>query len=235
MRVPLPFEAKRLAAGELLPVNLIEEGPARAMTEVIGIDHHDDGEVTNGPRVRHVPGEAGIWVLLFGDMLVFAILFAVYLHARGPKHELFAASQDALNRNFGAINTLVLLTSSLLVVFAGRALRSERWRHLAQRLTLAGAAVGACFVVIKVAEYHEKITAGITPSTNEFYMYYFVLTGLHLAHVIVGLLVLVALSRLARKAEPTATHIAFFEGGSCFWHMVDLLWIVIFPLLFLVR
>ena len=130
----------------------------------------------------------------------------MYLHARGSKHELFAESQNALNRNFGAINTLVLLTSSLLVVFAGRALRSEKWRHLAQRLTLAGVSVGACFVVIKVNEYHEKISAGITPSTNEFFMYYFVLTGLHLAHVIVGLLVLVALSRLrARPSRPRRT------------------------------
>ncbi len=184
---------------------------------------------------RHVPGEPGIWVLLFGDMLVFTILFAVYLHRRGENKELFAQSQEALNRSFGAINTLVLLTSSVLVVFAVRALRSEQSRHLAYRLTVAGAGVGACFVVIKVFEYHEKVAAGITPSTNEFFMYYFVLTGLHLAHVIVGLGVLLALSRLARKPTPTHTHIAFFEGGGCFWHMVDLLWIVIFPLLFLVR
>ena len=66
-------------------------------------------------------------------------------------------------------------------------------------------------------------------------MYYYVLTGLHLAHVVIGLGVLIALSVLARKPSPTPTRIAFFEGGGCFWHMVDLLWIVIFPLLFLVR
>jgi nitric oxide reductase NorE protein len=129
----------------------------------------------------------------------------------------------------------VLLTSSILVVFATRALRRPELRYLARRLTLGGVLVGACFVVIKAFEYHEKIAAGITPSTNEFFMYYFVLTGLHLAHVIIGLLVLTVLSTLAGKPEPTRTHIAFFEGGACFWHMVDLLWIVIFPLIFLVR
>jgi len=102
-------------------------------------------------------------------------------------------------------------------------------------LTLAGAAVGSCFVIIKVIEYHAKVAAGLTPSTNEFYMYYFVLTGLHLAHVIIGLIVLTVLSRLARKPAPTRTHIAFFEGGACFWHMVDLLWLIIFPLFFLVH
>jgi nitric oxide reductase NorE protein len=193
------------------------------------------GEAARPGAARHVPGEPGIWVLLFGDMAVFTILFGVYLHRRGENKQLFAQSQDALNRTFGAVNTLVLLTSSLLVVFAVLALRNERWRHLAQRLTLGGVAVGSCFVIIKAFEYHEKITAGITPSTNEFYMYYFVLTGLHLAHVIIGLGVLLVLSRIARKPEPTPTHLAFFEGGGCFWHMVDLLWIVIFPLLFLVR
>lgn len=66
-------------------------------------------------------------------------------------------------------------------------------------------------------------------------MYYYVLTGLHLAHVIVGLIVLLVLAVIARKPEPSRSHIAFFEGAGCFWHMVDLLWIVIFPLLFLVR
>jgi nitric oxide reductase NorE protein len=206
-----------------------------SVSNVVGAPRSDSPDVVRTPVKRHVPGEPGIWVLLFGDMLVFTILFAVYLQRRGQNQELFAQSQDALNRTFGAVNTLVLLTSSLLVVFAVRAMRSEQWRHLAGRLTVAAVAVGSCFVLIKAFEYHEKIAAGITPSTNEFFMYYFVLTGLHLAHVIVGLGVLLALSRLARKPAPTRTHIAFFEGGGCFWHMVDLLWIVIFPLLFLVR
>ncbi|MBB3600642.1 nitric oxide reductase NorE protein [Mycolicibacterium sp. BK556] len=202
-------------------------------SEVIGQSEHAATE--SAPPGKHIPGEAGIWVLLFGDMLVFTVLFVVYLHRRGANRELFAESQNALNRNFGAINTLVLLTSSVLVVFAVAALRSERLRPLAPRLTLAGFAVGCCFVIVKVFEYHEKISAGITPSTNEFFMYYFVLTGLHLAHVVIGLAVLLALSRLARNPAPSRTHVAFFEGGGCFWHMVDLLWIVIFPLLFLVR
>lgn len=200
------------------------------MTELIDVDRRDDGT-----QETHVPGEAGVWILLFGDMVVFALLFGLYLHGRSQDPALYAASQTALNRNLGAINTLVLLTSSLLVVFATRAIRSPRWRSYAHRLTLAGVGVGVFFVVIKVAEYHQKVAAGITASTNAFYMYYYVLTGIHLAHVIVGLAVLLALSRLARNPDPTSIHIAYFEGGACFWHVVDLLWIVIFPLLFLVR
>ncbi len=195
------------------------------------------GPTLEAPRARsgHVPGEPGIWILLFGDMAVFTILFAVYLHRRGPNALLFAESQTALNRTLGATNTLVLLCSSMLIVLAALAFRDDRFRHLAPRLTLAGAAVGSCFVFIKLFEYHEKVSAGLTPSTNEFFMYYFVLTGLHLAHVVIGLIVLTVLSQLARKTTPSRTHIAFFEGGACFWHMVDLLWLVIFPLLFLVH
>lgn len=190
---------------------------------------------SSGARPHHVPGEAGVWVLLFGDIIMFTVLFTVYLNQRGHNKELYAASQEHLNRTLGAVNTLVLLSSSLLVVFAARALRSQRLRRLAAPLTVAGIAVGMCFVVIKAVEYSEKISVGITPGTDDFYMYYFVLTGLHLAHVVLGLVVLTVLSRLAAKPEPSPTHIAFFEGGACFWHMVDLLWLVIFPLVFLVR
>jgi len=205
------------------------------MADVINAERQVNGRPVGTPRVRHVPGEPGTWVLLFGDMAVFTVVFAVYLQARGQRSDLFAESQNALNRNFGAVNTLVLLTSSLLVVLAGKALRSDRWRHFASRLMLSGAAVGACFVVIKAFEYRERVAEGDTPTTNEFFMYYFVLTGLHLVHVLAGLAILLALSRLVRMPELTTTHIAFVEGGSCFWHLVDLLWIVIFPLLFLVR
>jgi nitric oxide reductase NorE protein len=193
------------------------------------------GTAPSPPARAHVPGEPGLWIVLFGDIAVFTILFVVYLAHRGENAELFAHSQQALNRTFGAVNTLVLLSSSLLIVLAVRAYRSDQRRHLTPRLAIAGMAVGSCFVAIKIVEYHEMVAAGITPSTNEFYMYYFVLTGLHLFHVTVGLIVLLVLVGLARNTSPTLANVAFFEGGACFWHMVDLLWIIIFPLLFLVR
>jgi nitric oxide reductase NorE protein len=191
--------------------------------------------VITGGRVRHVPGEPGVWMVLFGDMTVFFVLFSLYLHARGKNKELFEAGQDLLNPTLGAVNTMILLTSSLLVVLATRALRSERAHVTVPRLTLAGAAVGACFVAVKAVEYHAKFAARIDPSTNEFFMYYFALTGLHLAHVCVGLAILTALSRVTKQSKLSATQVGLFEGGVCFWHMVDLLWLVIYPLIFLVR
>jgi nitric oxide reductase NorE protein len=186
------------------------------------------------PRQRHVPGEAGLWVLLFGDMGVFALLFGIYLAHRGQQPDLFARSQNTLNRNFGALNTLLLLTSSLLVALATRAVRQEPRRDASRLMT--GAFVGGLgFVVVKAFEYHDKYAAGVTPNTNKFYMYYFVLTGLHLAHLAVGLVVLSILWRLSRKPALSGGQFMFFEGGACFWHMVDLLWIMIFPLLYLAR
>lgn len=199
------------------------------------LDDAADTNVDRVPEAPHVPGEPGLWILLFGDLLIFTVLFVVYLSRRADDPELFATSQDHLNRTFGVVNTLILLTSSLLVVLATKALRDDRLRSLAAPLTVGGALIGACFVVVKVFEYQQKFAAGIGPSTNEFFMYYFVLTGLHLAHVIIGLAMLAVLARLASKPDPTPMRIGFFEGGACFWHLVDLLWIIIFPLVFLVR
>lgn len=183
----------------------------------------------------HIPGEAGTWIFLFGDMCVFAVLFCVFLNARRFSPAAFAHDQAELNANLGAINTVLLLVSSLCVVMAVRAVRSGVHRTLAPRFIAVAWVCGAGFLIIKATEYAEKVRHGITPQSSEFFMYYFVLTGLHAFHVVVGLLVLLVLFALARKLELSAHQFAFFEGGACFWHMVDLLWIVLFPLIFLVR
>ncbi|MDI9947717.1 cytochrome c oxidase subunit 3 [Rhodococcus sp. IEGM 1305] len=186
------------------------------------------------PRaVPQVPGEVGIWVFIFGDMVIFAVLFATFFYYRAKKPEIFDQSQVALNQNYGAANTVVLLVSSLLVVLAVRAVRKRM--PLAPHLIAGAIFCGILFSALKVLEYAEKVSHGITPATNDFFMFYFVLTGLHWFHLIVGLVVLVTLYVFARKPEITEHRFAFFEGGACFWHMVDLLWIVLFPMLYLVR
>ena len=94
---------------------------------------------------------------------------------------------------------------------------------------------GFGFMAIKFVEYFEKLSVGLTPATNDFYMLYFVLTGLHLFHLIVGLAVLIVARSLAGRPVLTNDQERIVEGCSCFWHMVDLLWLVLFPLIFLVR
>jgi nitric oxide reductase NorE protein len=191
---------------------------------------------TGSPEVvtRRIPGEAGVWIFILGDMSVFAVFFTVYLVERSRDDELFEVSQATLNKNLGAVNTILLLISSLFVVMAVRAMRSA-CRPLAQRVIITAFLCGVTFVVVKVFEYHERIVAHETLSTNAFYRLYFLLTGLHLFHLIIGLAVLTVLWSMARRTELSKNQLAFFEGGACFWHMVDLLWLVLFPLIFLVR
>ncbi|MBB5161569.1 cytochrome c oxidase subunit 3 [Mycobacterium sp. AZCC_0083] len=188
---------------------------------------------SRGPR--KIPGEAGIWVFIFGDLLFFAYLFLLYLYYRAGDPELFARSQRHLNTGLGVAYTLLLLTSSLFAVIALRLIRA-RSAGAATYFVLAAMGCGVAFVGMKVVEYYTKVNAGVTPGTNYFYLFYYVLTGLHLAHVAIGLGVLVFMWWLARHAPHlSALQLSLAEGCACFWHMVDLLWLVIFPLLYLVR
>jgi nitric oxide reductase NorE protein len=190
----------------------------------------------NAGRPKKIPGEAGIWIFIFGDMTIFAVCFLVYILERSKQPELFDASQETLNRNFGALNTIVLLLSSLFVVLAVHQMRAAH-EVTARLMLIAAFLCGVTFVAVKAFEYHERIAAGQTPTTNSFYLLYFVLTGLHLFHLILGLGVLVALWLMGRKpmSAMSSNQWGFFEGAGCFWHMVDLLWLVLFPLIFLVR
>lgn len=194
----------------------------------------ESGQAPPGKQKR-IPGEEGTWIFIFGDMLVFAVFFVVFLQARISNPDQFTIDQADLNQNFGAINTVLLLISSLFVVLGVRAVKSGTYRHLAPRFIVGAWLCGAGFLAIKAVEYAEKIQHGITPQTSDFFMYYFILTGLHAFHLVIGLVVLVVLVVLSRKSEMTKNQFSFFEGGACFWHMVDLLWIVLFPLIFLVR
>jgi nitric oxide reductase NorE protein len=185
-------------------------------------------------HIRRIPGEPGIWIVILGDMAAFAILFGVFLHDRGQDPELFRSSQDALRPVYGVINTLILLTASLCVVTAIRAMRGEIAANATRLLGLAIAS-GLAFCVMKAVEYGEKLASGIVPTTNAFWMYYYASTGLHLFHVVLGLGALAFCYAQSRRDVRSDSQFRLVEGGACFWHMVDLLWIVLFPLLYLVR
>jgi nitric oxide reductase NorE protein len=182
---------------------------------------------------RRIPGEQGTWVFLFGDMLVFGVFFATFMVERSKAPVVFDAARKTLHLDIGLLNTLVLLTSSLLVVAAVGGIRTGA-RSIAARALLAAIGCGVLFVALKVSEYALLAGAGHTPGDNRFYLYYFILTGLHLLHVIIGIVVLILMLIQTRRVELSATRLAVIEGGGCFWHLVDLLWIVLFPLLYLV-
>ncbi len=180
---------------------------------------------------RRLPGEAGVWVFIFGDLLMFGLFFLTYMAYRADDPALYRASQLQLNRGFGLFNTLLLLSSSLAVALAVQDARAAGRR--APALILAAMACGAGFCAVKAVEYTEKIAAGITLNSNPFFMFYFAFTGIHLLHVLIGLGVLgFMLSKLHARDAGT---IGALEGGGAFWHLVDLLWVVLFALFYLVR
>ncbi|MFT3792243.1 MAG: cytochrome c oxidase subunit 3 [Rudaea sp.] len=184
-------------------------------------------------RPAHVPGEAGVWLFIAGDLTLFSVLFVTFLHYRGAEHEVFAAGRARLDQTLGLLNTLLMLTSSWCVANAVRAARL-RIADAPQRLFRIAIACGAVFGVVKGFEYTAKISAGITPETNDFFMLYFVYTGIHMLHVLIGMGVLAAMSGYVRSRGIEAVNVQHLESGATFWHLVDLLWIVLFALLYLV-
>lgn len=180
----------------------------------------------------HVPGEEGVWVFIGGDLVAFAIFFITYAVARRQEPALFDRAQALLDRGLGLLNTLLLLTSSLLVAQALAAARHNDRR--ARSLLLGAMALGIGFVMVKAFEYSAKIGQGFTLNTNNFSIYYYMFTGIHLLHVLIGLGVLAfAVSRFDNRGALRGG-IGMIEGAGAFWHLVDLLWIILFALLYLV-
>lgn len=201
--------------------------------------HMDQNESAVRPRdigaeQRHLPGEEGIWIFIFGEMMIFTLLFGNFLIQRMRQPAVFMAGQTQLNQTDATVETLFLLISSLFVLLGLRGIR--------QRMTTAGpwlfAGAIACalgFCGMKAVEWQEKIAHGLTPGRDSFFTFYYVLTGLHLTHVVIGMAVLGFLLHRARQTEQPGRSMILIEGGACWWHMVDLIWMVLFPLLYLAR
>jgi nitric oxide reductase NorE protein len=182
------------------------------------------------PPHRHIPGEAGLWVFLLGDMIMFSVFFGFVAALHGRQPAMFRASQQALHPGLGLLNTLLLLTASALVV---RGLGQLRAGKPARTLPLA-ILCALAFAAVKGSEYALVIHGGHTPSSNDFFMYYFVFTGIHLAHLVIGLGALTVLTALSRRPAPSRGRLLVAEGAAAYWHMVDLLWLVLYPLFYLV-
>jgi nitric oxide reductase NorE protein len=183
---------------------------------------------------RRLPGVPGIWIFVLLDMAFFGVLILAFLVERSRQAVQFEQSQAALNLNLGLVNMLVLLTSSWLVALAVHAARVQRGLACAWLLR-GGFLCALVFAVLKLVEYGQKIGAGITPLSDGFYMLYFVMTFLHFLHVCAGMVVLWILARhAAAGAYDTGVHTGL-ESGATYWHMVDLLWIMLFPLLYMAR
>jgi nitric oxide reductase NorE protein len=204
------------------------------MASAIGSSKIETQAAPLGDLKRRLPGVEGVWVFVMADMTVFAILFGSFMSSRHQNYALFEASRHALNPNFGGVNTLILLTSSWCAALSLDAVRKSRF-VLAQGFIGGAILCGVAFMVSKAIEYTEKLEAGVSLLTNDFFMYYFTLTGIHLFHVLAGNIVLIVLWFMARSRSFDPERPVVLECGAIYWHMVDLLWILLFPLLYLVR
>ncbi|GGO62318.1 nitric oxide reductase NorE protein [Roseovarius pacificus] len=182
--------------------------------------------MTEDSVLDELPGDLMIWVLIVSELLVFGAGLAAFLAVRITDPAGFAEAQDALHRTGAGINTVVLVTSGALAAWALR-LREGARRGAARLALIAAALLGVVFLWVKGAEYAAKAAHGIGWDTHPFYTFYYLLTGFHAAHVVAGVLVLLL---VAWKDAPRN-----IEAGAAFWHMVDLVWVLLFPVIYLLR
>lgn len=185
-------------------------------------------------RHGHLPGEPGLWLLIIGDMTVFLVLFLAYIYTRSQSPGTFDAAQATLSKGLGSLNTVFLLTSSLMVAVALRAIRAGSGRQ-AQLASAVAVVFGLAFMAVKVGEWWHHAHGDVAVGSGDFWMYYYVITGLHFGHLSLGLGALSFIFLQARRPDAGRDRIVVVESAGCFWHMVDLLWMVIFALLYLVR
>lgn len=179
-------------------------------------------------------GDLAIWIFILAELLAFGVFFIAYAFARAADVATFDAMQQGLDRDAGALNTLLLLSSSYFVVRATQAAAKSQ-DTLAARWLLAALACGVGFVVVKLGEYAAKFAAGISLSSDTFHMFYLSLTFFHFMHVLLGMVILAALWNGARQQRYHPGNMNGLESGAAYWHMVDLVWLVLFPLVYVMR
>ena len=176
--------------------------------------------------LEELPGELLMWILIISEVLVFGAGLVVFLSVRITDPIGFADAQDMLDRTGAGINTIVLITSGLLAALAGR-LRHAGARAQARLALVAASLLGVVFLWIKGAEFAAKAAQGIAWDTHAFFNFYFMLTGFHAAHVAAGVVLLLLVA--------WRDHVDNIEDASAFWHMVDLIWVLLFPVIYLLQ
>ncbi|MDE2401992.1 MAG: cytochrome c oxidase subunit 3 family protein [Burkholderiales bacterium] len=182
----------------------------------------------------HLVGDLVIWLVILAELLTFGILFLSFAFTRARHVALFNESQRTLDLHAGVINTVLLISGSWCVA---RAVQAARGDHSAQsaRWLVGSLLCGGGFLAMKTSEYLAKLNAGVDLSSNDFYTLYFMLTGFHFLHVVAGMVILTILLIKTSQGAYGRHDCHALETGAAFWHMVDLLWIVLFPLVYVMR
>ena len=183
-------------------------------------------------HLREIPiGKMAIWWFLASEIMVFGGLIACFVLFQFA-HGGFAAEAEHVKWRLGAFNTLVLVTSSLTMILALAAARSKDLART--RLCLAATILlGVFFLCVKGFEYRTEIREGFVPSSGMFWSFYFGMTGLHGLHVIAGIVLNITLLVAVMKKKPWDFLQRRIEFAGLYWHFVDVVWIFLFPLIYL--
>lgn len=209
------------------------------MSDIVNAAPHDEHSSHDSTGSR-----MGMWLFLFTELLLFGGLFLIYSVYRFQYGDAFRISAMELNVGVGTLNTIVLLTSSLTVAIAITALQKGN-RFLSMVLLLITIALAIVFMMNKYFEWSAKISHGIYPGSEEllnksngeilFFGLYYVMTGLHALHVIFGVIILSFMFVFIKRNSVTADNYVKLENAGLYWHLVDLIWIFLFPLFYLIQ
>jgi cytochrome c oxidase subunit 3 len=228
--------------------------PGRVAIQGVG-DPHDGHSHPHHPRLQHhfddmaQQAEAstlGMWVFLVTEIMFFGGLFMVYLLYRWASPMGFQEASAHLNVWLGAFNTAVLIFSSLTMAMAVRSAQTSAPARTQVAWLVATMILGAVFLGVKVVEYADKFTHHLVPGPNfhwpgqypapaeMFYSIYFCMTGLHAIHMIIGIGIMLVITWMAWRRQFDATYYTPVEVAGLYWHFVDIVWIFLFPLLYLI-
>ena len=182
----------------------------------------------NYKNFYYPPGGILMLIIIFLELITFGMALVALVFSAKENPQLFHESSLHLNKTFGTINTIFLLASGFFVANAVHNFKENNFNKASFQVKIAMIG-GLLFILLKSIEYYTKIASGFVLDTNTFFTFYWLLTGFHLIHVIVGLVILFVLNRnLKTKA------IEDVEASAAFWHMCDLIWLLLFPVLYLI-
>jgi len=188
----------------------------------------------NQSTFSNPPGGLMVWIFISIECLTFGLFFLTYAYFEGQFSNHFATDKMVLDSVLATINTLVLVTSGLFMALAVHQAENAATKQ-ASMLTAVAGLLGAVFLALKLWEYGAKFNAGIHMSTSLFFGFYYFLTLLHFLHVVLGIVILGHVGWHLWKASDGKTLIPKTKLGACYWHMCDLIWMILFPLIYLVR
>jgi cytochrome c oxidase subunit III len=189
--------------------------------------HHVD------PVVEYQTAKFGMWLFIATELLLFGGLFTAYTIYRAKYPQMFHEQHVELNKPIGALNTVILICSSLTMALGVGSIKRGKQRFLRLFLLLT-ILFGIMFLVNKYFEWGHELRDGNYPGTSIFFALYFMMTGLHMIHVIAGLIVLTGVLMLSFTGRFSDKYNTPVELGGIYWHLVDLIWIYLFPLLYLI-